>query len=190
MPDAARPYRAPRGPIGLGVIAASIWLVAAILGFQQFGLPTIVFGLALAYSGAAFYAWRGHGGSHSGRAPGLAQTLHVKLTGAMTLVLILDGIAYLAAVNTIPPSIILSCQRAPYRALLRPRDRQAFARTLRATARSPLGRGAWRARSVLPTASQDIDVEVFGLEALLRWQHPKHGLVPRTPSSPLPSRTE
>jgi len=58
MPDAVRPYRAPRGTITLGVIVASIWLVAAILGFQQFGLPTVVFGLALAYSGAALYAWR------------------------------------------------------------------------------------------------------------------------------------
>ena len=42
----------------LGVVAASIWLIAAILGFQQFGLPTVLFGLALAYSGAALYAWR------------------------------------------------------------------------------------------------------------------------------------
>ena len=58
MPDAVRPYRAPRGTIMLGVVAASIWLLAAILGFQQFGLPTVVFGLALAYSGAALYAWR------------------------------------------------------------------------------------------------------------------------------------
>ncbi len=33
--------------------------------------------------------------------PAIAQTLHVKLTGAMVLVLILDGIAYLVAVNTI-----------------------------------------------------------------------------------------
>ena len=57
MPDARRPYRAPRGTIVLGVIVASIWLIAAILGFQQFGLPTVVFGLALAYSGAALYAW-------------------------------------------------------------------------------------------------------------------------------------
>jgi hypothetical protein len=39
-------------------IAAVIWLFAAILGFQQFGLPTVVFGLALAYSGAALYGWR------------------------------------------------------------------------------------------------------------------------------------
>ena len=101
MPDAARPYRAPRGTIGLGVIAASIWLVAAILGFQQFGLPTVVFGLALAYSGAALYAWRVMEDRIRDGLPALAQTLHVKLTGAMVLVLILDGIAYLAAVNTI-----------------------------------------------------------------------------------------
>src|SRR4029077_17722557 len=58
MPDAPRPYRAPRGTIMLGVGAACVWLVAAVLGFQQFGLPTVVFGLVLAYSGAALYAWR------------------------------------------------------------------------------------------------------------------------------------
>ena len=101
MPDAARPHRAPRGTIRLGVIAASIWLVAAILGFQQFGLPTVVFGLALAYSGAALYAWRVIEDRIRDGLPALAQTLHVKLTGAMVLVLILDGIAYLAAVHTI-----------------------------------------------------------------------------------------
>ncbi len=58
LPDAERPYRAPRGTIVLGMVAASIWLTSAILGFQQFGMPTVLFGLALAYSGAALYAWR------------------------------------------------------------------------------------------------------------------------------------
>ena len=47
VPDAARPYRAPRGTIMLGLVAAAIWLLSAILGFQQFGLPTVLFGLAL-----------------------------------------------------------------------------------------------------------------------------------------------
>jgi diguanylate cyclase (GGDEF)-like protein len=101
MPDAVRPYRAPRGTITLGVMVASIWLIAAILGFQQFGLPTVVFGLALAYSGAALYAWRVIEDRISEGLPAVAQTLHVKLTGSMVLVLVLDGIAYLAAVNTI-----------------------------------------------------------------------------------------
>jgi diguanylate cyclase (GGDEF)-like protein len=101
IPDAARPYRAPPGTIVLGVIAASIWLIAAILGFQQFGLPTVVFGLALAYSGASLYAWRVMEDRIREGLPAVAQTLHVKLTGAMVLVLVLDGIAYLAAVNTI-----------------------------------------------------------------------------------------
>ena len=58
LPDAPRPYRAPRGTIVLGVAAASVWLLTAILGFQQFGLPTVLFALALAYSGAGLYAWR------------------------------------------------------------------------------------------------------------------------------------
>ena len=49
LPDAARPYRAPRGMIVLGLAASAIWLLSAVLGFQQFGLPTVLFGLALAY---------------------------------------------------------------------------------------------------------------------------------------------
>ena len=101
MPDATRPYRAPRGTIMLGVGAACVWLVAAMLGFQQFGLPTVVFGLVLAYSGAALYAWRVIEDRRREGLPALAQTLHVKLTGAMVLVLVLDGIAYLLAVNTV-----------------------------------------------------------------------------------------
>jgi diguanylate cyclase (GGDEF)-like protein len=101
MPDAERPYRAPRGTIVLGVCAAMVWLVAAILGFQQFGLPTVVFGLVLAYSGAALYAWRVIEDRRRKGLPALAQTLHVKLTGAMVAVLVLDGIAYLLAVNTV-----------------------------------------------------------------------------------------
>ena len=101
MPDAVRPYRAPKGTIMLGVVAAAIWLLAAILGFQQFGLPTVVFGLVLAYSGAGLYAWRVIEDRRRAGLPALAQTLHVKLTGAMVIVLVLDGIAYLLAVNSI-----------------------------------------------------------------------------------------
>jgi diguanylate cyclase (GGDEF)-like protein len=101
QPNAERPYRAPRGTIMLGVVAACIWLLAAVLGFQQFGLPTVVFGLALAYSGAALYAWRVVEDRLTAGLPAVAQTLHVKLTGAMVAVLVLDGVAYLLAVNTV-----------------------------------------------------------------------------------------
>ena len=100
MPDAVRPYRAPKGTIMLGVMAAAIWLLASVLGFQQFGLPTVVFGLVLAYSGATLYAWRVIEDRRRAGLPAFAQTLHVKLTGAMVLVL-LDGIAYLLAVSSI-----------------------------------------------------------------------------------------
>ncbi len=101
QPNAVRPYRAPRGTITLGVVAASIWLLAAILGFQQFGLPTVLFGLALAYSGAALYAWRVIEDRKRQGLPAFARTLHLKLTGAMLFVLILDAVAYLLAVNTV-----------------------------------------------------------------------------------------
>ncbi len=102
MPDAVRPYRAGRGLIGLGMAACIIWLVTAILGFQQFGLPTVLFGLILAYSGAALYGWRMMEDRHREGLPLVARTLHLKLTGAMLIVLLLDGAAYLMAVANVP----------------------------------------------------------------------------------------
>ena len=76
--------------------------MTAILGFQQFGLPTVLFGLALAYSGAGLYAWRVMEDRHRDGLPIFARTLHVKLTGAMLIVLLLDGAAYLMAVANVP----------------------------------------------------------------------------------------
>ena len=101
QPDAERPYRAPRGTVTLGLCAAMIWLLTAILGFQQFGLPTVIFGLALAYSGAALYAWRVIEDRLREGLPFFARTLHTKLTGAMLFVLMLDGAGYLMAVKSI-----------------------------------------------------------------------------------------
>ena len=100
--DAPRPYRAPRGTIALGALAAGIWMISAILGFEQFGLTTVLFGLAMAFSGAGLHAWRiiddrRRAGRKSGRG-----TLHVKLTGAMLIVLVLDGAGYLMAVSSLP----------------------------------------------------------------------------------------
>ena len=101
LPLAARPYRAPRGMIMVGVAAAGVWLLSAILGFQQFGLPTVLFGLALAYSGAALYVWRVVEDRLREGLPIIAATLHTKLTGAMLFVLVLDGAGYLLAVNSV-----------------------------------------------------------------------------------------
>ena len=42
-----RPYRAPRFMIGAGLVAAGVWGLATVFGFEQFGLPTVLFGLAL-----------------------------------------------------------------------------------------------------------------------------------------------
>jgi hypothetical protein len=101
-PQMARPYRAPRGTIVLGVIAAGVWALSAILGFQQFGLPTVLIGIAFAYSGSLLYAWRKFSDRRKAGLPGIARTLHVKLTGAMLLVLILDAFGYLIAVDHVP----------------------------------------------------------------------------------------
>jgi diguanylate cyclase (GGDEF)-like protein len=103
QPDASRPYRAPRGMVAFGVIASAVWLISAILGFQQFGLPTVLFGIALAYSGAVLYAWRLIEDRRGLGLPALARSLHLKLTGAMLFVLVLDGAGYLLAVGNVPP---------------------------------------------------------------------------------------
>ena len=102
-PQMHRPYRAPRGTIALGLAAAVIWGFSALLGFEQFGLSTVLIGLAFAYSGSALYALRKYDDRRRAGLPGLASTLQVKLTGAMMLVLLLDGAGYLLAVSNLPP---------------------------------------------------------------------------------------
>jgi len=101
-PDMHRPYRAPRGTIGLGVFAAVAWLVSTVLGFEQFGLPTVLVGLGLAYSGSVAYAWRRWRDNH-GRRRTVRRSLHLKLTGAMLAVLTLDGAGYLVAISNLRP---------------------------------------------------------------------------------------
>jgi diguanylate cyclase (GGDEF)-like protein len=99
-PERERPFRAPRGTIAAGVVAAAIWGASAVLGFQQFGLPTVLFGIAFAYSGSLLYAWR----RWRDRSPGgrrAVRSMHVKLTGAMLAVLALDGAGYLLAVENL-----------------------------------------------------------------------------------------
>ena len=100
-PGLHRPWRAPRGTIVLGVAAALAWFVSAVLGFQQFGLPTVLFGIGLAYSGAALYVWRIWADRHEARLPISLRTLHLKLTGAMLAVLALDSAGYLLAVSNL-----------------------------------------------------------------------------------------
>ncbi|HLY81619.1 MAG TPA: amino acid permease, partial [Acidimicrobiales bacterium] len=108
QPDLPRPYRAPRGTIGLGLLAAGGWGIATVFGFEQFGLPTVLAGLGLAYSGAAAYAFR-RWRDRNGRPKLVKRSLHLKLTGAMLAVLTLDGIGYLLAVGHVAntdPSLV------------------------------------------------------------------------------------
>jgi signal transduction histidine kinase/amino acid transporter/ActR/RegA family two-component response regulator len=102
LPDMERPYRAPKGTIVLGLLAAVVWGISCVLGFQQFGLPTVLFGLAFAYSGAVLYAIRKYSDRRAAGLPGVPPSLHIKLTGAMLLVLVLDGAGYLLAVDSVP----------------------------------------------------------------------------------------
>jgi len=101
-PALPRPYRAPRGTVVLGLLAAIVWGVSALFGFEQFGLPTVVTGLAFAYAGSALYAWRVYSDRRRAGLPGIAYGLQLKLTAAMLLVLVLDGTGYLLAVNNLP----------------------------------------------------------------------------------------
>jgi len=109
-PDAHRPWRAPRGAIGLGVAAASVWATTALLGFQQFGLKTVIIGLVFAYSGSILYVWRRCEDKLRAGEPIRFRSLHIKLTGAMLLVLLLDATGYYLAVSNLPqtPSALLT----------------------------------------------------------------------------------
>jgi two-component sensor histidine kinase len=72
-----------------------------VLGFEQFGLLTVIVGFAFAYSGSAAYAWRKFTDRRKAGLPGIAHTLHLKLTGAMLVVLTLDAVGYLIAVSSV-----------------------------------------------------------------------------------------
>ena len=100
-PEMLRPWRAPRGTIVLGVAAASVWGLATVLGFQQFGLPTVLCGLGLAYSGSILYVWRIISDRRRAGLPLVFRSMHLKLTGAMLLVMVLDGAGYLVAVSVV-----------------------------------------------------------------------------------------
>jgi diguanylate cyclase (GGDEF)-like protein len=99
-PEHPRLWRAPKGTVGLGLLAAMAWLVATMLGFRQFGLPVVLSGLALAYSGSLFYLWRRFSDLRGAERRGMAHSLHTKLTGAMLAVMVLDGAGYLLAVTS------------------------------------------------------------------------------------------
>ncbi|MEP6979164.1 MAG: amino acid permease [Nakamurella sp.] len=99
-PDHVRLWRAWPGTINLGLVAAGIWLLSTVLGFRQFGLPVVLFGLVLAYSGSVFYLWRRVSDRRRDRRPRMARSLHFKLTGAMLAVMVLDGSGYLLAVTS------------------------------------------------------------------------------------------
>ena len=101
-PEAHRPWRAPQGTIALGVGAAAVWATTALLGFQQFGLTTVIVGLIFAYSGSVLYVWRKVEDKLAAGEPLRFRTLHVKLTGAMVLVLLLDALGYYHAVSHLP----------------------------------------------------------------------------------------
>jgi signal transduction histidine kinase/CheY-like chemotaxis protein/L-asparagine transporter-like permease len=107
-PEAPRLYRAPRFTVSLGLVAAATWTVSTVLGFEQFGLPTIIAGLAMAYSGAALYAWRKWQDRRTAGRRGITLDLHVKLTGAMLFVLVLDGAGYMLAVSQLPVRTAMS----------------------------------------------------------------------------------
>lgn len=101
-PERIRPYRAPRGTIALGLVAAATWGISAIFGFEQFGLPTVLIGLLLAYSGAVLYAWRKLEDRRIAGKRGVAPSLHLTLTIAMVAVLAFDGMGYLIAIHDLP----------------------------------------------------------------------------------------
>ena len=57
-----------------------------------------MFGMALAYSGAALYAMRIWSDRRRTGKKGVRNSLHKKLTGAMLIVMTLDSVGYLIAV--------------------------------------------------------------------------------------------
>ena len=98
LSDLPRPYRAPRGTIGLGLGAA------ASGADRRARLPAVRPARPSCSASpwptpdAAFYAWR-RWRTPAGRYHAIRNSLHKKLTGAMLLVMVLDSVGYLVAVG-------------------------------------------------------------------------------------------
>lgn len=99
FPEKNRPYKAPQYAIYLGLISAFFWLLSIVFGFQQYGIVTILTGIFVSFIGMSLYAWRCYSDRREKGLPIVQNGLHVKLTGVMILVLILDGIGYIFAVR-------------------------------------------------------------------------------------------
>jgi|GEM_PF-2267413 len=100
-PERERLYRAPAGMIGLGLVAAAVWAAATVLGFEQFGLRTVLIGLGMAYSGAVLYMLRRAGDGRQTGQGVMVGSISVKLSGAMLGVLLLLSVGYLLAVTNV-----------------------------------------------------------------------------------------
>ena len=98
-PERERPYRAPRGTIGLGVAAAIGWLTVVVLGFEQFGLPTMIAALVICSASVGLFGWRSWRDGRGGGAWRSTSSLHARLTLAMLSVGLLDGAGYWIAIT-------------------------------------------------------------------------------------------
>jgi signal transduction histidine kinase len=103
-PERPRTYRARVWSLRLGLVAAVIWLTSTILGFEQFGLPIVILGLALAFSGSLAYVWRVYFDHRDAGTSMPRRSLHIKLSGALLIVLVLNAVGYAVAINSLNSS--------------------------------------------------------------------------------------
>lgn len=100
-PHAERLYRAPKGFIMLGLISAGIWTTSTIFGFQQYGFTSLVSGIVFSFSGTLLYLWRKIADRRQNNQQLIPDTLHIRLTGTMLMVLLFDTVGYLIAIRTL-----------------------------------------------------------------------------------------
>jgi len=99
QPDAPRLYTAPRFMLAVGLAAGGVWMLAAILGAEQFGLPMIVLGLVAAYSGAGAFAMRKLEDRRRAGDRGMGSTLYLDVMVVLLIVLVLDAAGYIVALS-------------------------------------------------------------------------------------------
>ena len=90
-PYRLRPFTSLTFFVYTGVAASCVWLLSAVLGFQQFGMPTILCSVIAIYSGIVLYTTRRWKATHLGRQTPVRWSLQTKLTCSLFLFLLLDG---------------------------------------------------------------------------------------------------